>query len=160
MGDRMLSVAQKRFIKGFCTISAANDAPANDVMYRITCGGNAKREADETFSQKDYINAFSNVKKMHSVEKEMPDPCRKVLDMNIINKIYRRIFSSKVKNEALVNNNYKKHLKELISKNVCGISFVKGKSPSKPDQLVSDTTTSEILDPSIKKCMADNIDQL
>ena len=47
---------------------------------------------------------------MHFVEKEIADPCGKVLGINITNKIYRRILPSKVKNEALINNNYKKHL--------------------------------------------------
>ena len=41
MGDKMLSVAQKLSNKGFYrrlnVISAANDAPANDVMYHKTC---------------------------------------------------------------------------------------------------------------------------
>ena len=97
---------------------------------------------------------------MHFIEKEIADPCGKVLGINITNKIYRRILPSKVKNEALINNNYKKHLWELICKNVCGISFVKGKNPSKPYQLASDTTVKEILDTSIKMCTADNIDQI
>ena len=39
-------------------------------------------------------------------------------------------------------------------------TFVKSKNPSKPDQLISDSTTSEILDISIKKCTTDNIDQI
>ena len=41
MGDKMLSVVQKLSNKGFYrrlnVISAANDAPADDVMYRNTC---------------------------------------------------------------------------------------------------------------------------
>ena len=41
MGDKMLSVVQKLSNKGFYrrlnVISAANDAPAEDVMYRNTC---------------------------------------------------------------------------------------------------------------------------
>ena len=82
----------------------------------------------------------------------MADPSGKVLDMKIINEIYRRIPPSNGKNEASTNRNYKKHVKELISKNVCGISFVKSKNPSKPDQLISDSTTSETLDTSIKEC--------
>ena len=124
-------------------------------MYHNTCWVNANREADkmyETFSEKDYINALSDVETVHFVEKEMADPSGKVLDMNIINEIYRRILSLNGKNEASINRNYKKHLKELISKKVCGISFVKSKNPSRPDQLLSDRTTSEILDTSIRMC--------
>ena len=78
MGDKMLSVAQKLSNKGFYrrlnTISAANDAPASDVMYHNICWVNAKRKADkayETFSEKDYINALSDVEIVHFVEKEM-----------------------------------------------------------------------------------------
>ena len=41
MGDKMLFVAQKLSHKGFYrrlnVTSAANDAPANDVMYHSTC---------------------------------------------------------------------------------------------------------------------------
>ena len=39
-------------------------------------------------------------------------------------------------------------------------TFFKSKNPSKPDQLISDSTTSEILHTSIKECTADNIDQI
>ena len=102
-------------------------------MYHNTCWVNAKREADkkyETFSKKDCINALSDVEIVHFVEKEEADPSGKVLDVNIINEIYRTILSSKDKNEASINHNYKKHLEELISKNACRISFVKSKNPS------------------------------
>ena len=70
----MLSRAQKLSNKGFCgrlnTISAANNALANDVMYHKTCWVNAKREADKTygtFSEKDYINALSDVEIVYFV---------------------------------------------------------------------------------------------
>ena len=53
---------------------------------------------------------------MYIVDKEMAGPSGKFLDMNIINKIYLRILSSNGKNETSINRNYKKHLKELISK--------------------------------------------
>ena len=106
----MLSRAQKLSNKGFCrrlnTISAANNAPANDVMYHKTCWVNAKREADktyETFPEKDYINALSDVEIVHFVEKEMADPNGKVLDVNIINEIYCQILPSNGKNEASIN---------------------------------------------------------
>ena len=50
MGDKILSVTQKRpnkgSYKGLNTISAAYDTSANDVMYHNTCWVNAKREAD------------------------------------------------------------------------------------------------------------------
>ena len=131
-------------------------------MYHNTYWVNAKIEADktyETFSEKDY-NALSDVEVAHFVEKEMGDPNGKVKSMNISNKTYRRILSLNGKNEALINHNYKKHLKELISKNECRISFVKSKNSSKPGQFISDRTTSEILDTSIKKCIADKIDQI
>ena len=119
-------------------------------MYHNNCWVNAKREANETyetFSEKDCINARSDVEIVNFVEKEIADPSGKVL-------------SSNGKNEASINRNSKKHLKELISKNVCGISFVKSKNPSKPSQLISDSTTSEMLDTSIKECTADNIDHI
>ena len=50
MGDKILSVTQKRpnkgSYKGLNTISAAYDTSANDVMYHNTRWVNAKREAD------------------------------------------------------------------------------------------------------------------
>ena len=90
-------------------------------MYHNTFWGNAKREADktyETFSEKDCINALSDVEVVYFVEKEMVDPSGKIKNMNIINN---------GKNEALTNRNYKKHLNKLISKNACRISFRKVK---------------------------------
>ena len=132
-------------------------------MYHNIYWVNAKGETDktyETFSEKDYINALSDVEITHFGEKEMTDASGKVLDMNITNETYQCVLSLNDKNEALINHNYKKHLKELISKNVCRISFVNSKNPSKPDQLISDSTTNEILDTSIKECTADNIDQI
>ena len=38
--------------------------------------------------------------------------------------------------------------------------FFKSKNPSKPDQLIRDSTTSEILHTSIKGGTADNTDQI
>ena len=38
--------------------------------------------------------------------------------------------------------------------------FSKSKNPNKSGQLINDSTTSEMLDTSIKKCIADNIDQI
>ena len=88
MGDKMLSVAKTLSNKGLYrhlnTISAANNVPANDVTYHNSCWVNAKRDADktnETLSEKDYINALSDVEIVHFVEKEMADPSRKVLDI-------------------------------------------------------------------------------
>ena len=111
MGDKMFSL-----FRCPSAISVANDAPANDVMYHNTCWVNGKREAYktyETLSEKDFINALSDVKIVPFVEKEMADPSEKVLDMNIINKICRQIISSNGKNEALINHNCKKHLQEI-----------------------------------------------
>ena len=119
-------------------ISAADDVPANDVMYHNTCWVNAKRAADktyETFSEKDYNNVLLNVEIARFIEKEMADPSGKVLDMNTINEFYWQMLSSNGKNEASINPNYKKYLKEFISKNVCGISFVKSKNPRKQDHI-------------------------
>ena len=102
IGYKMLSVAQKVSNKGFYrrlnTISAASDAPVNDVMYHNSCWVNAKRDGDKrykTFSETDYINPLSGVEIVHFVEiVQIGDPCGKVLDMKIINKIYRQILSS------------------------------------------------------------------
>ena len=41
------------------------------------------------------FRAVSNFEIVHFIKKEMADPSRKVLYMNIINEIYRRILSSK-----------------------------------------------------------------
>ena len=147
-------LSNKGFYGSLCKISAANDATANNVIYRNTSWENAKREVDktyETFSEKGYINAVSDVEVVYFVEKEMVDPSGKVKNMNIINND---------KNEALINRNYKKHLNKLISKNACRISFVKSKNLDKSGQLINDSTTSEILDTSIKKCIADNTDEI
>ena len=114
----------------------------------------------KNFSENDYINSLLDVEIVSFAEKEMADPGRKVLDINTINEIYQQILSSNDKNEASINCNYKKHLKELISKNICGISFVKSKNPGKSDQLISDNTTSEILNISNKECTAVNRDQI
>ena len=142
MGDKMLSVAQKFSNKGVYRhlnlISAADDVPVNDVMYHNTCWVNAKRAADktyETFSEKDYYNALLNVEIARFIEKEMADPSGNVLDMNTINEFYWQMLSSNGKNEASINPNYKRYLKEFISKNVCGISFVKSKNPRKQDHI-------------------------
>ena len=62
--------------------------------------------------------------------------------------------------EALISHNYKEHVNEPISKNVCRISFVKSKTSIKLGQLINDSTTSDSLDTPIKKCIADNIDQI
>ena len=67
MGDQMLNVSQqlsnKNFYRRLNTISAANDAPANDVMYHDICWVKAKREADKgnkIVKESDYINESSD----------------------------------------------------------------------------------------------------
>ena len=49
----------------------------------------------------------------------MEDPSGKVLDMNIVNEVFRRILSSNAKNESLANDNYKKYLKDLTFLKIC-----------------------------------------
>ena len=49
----------------------------------------------------------------------MEDPSGKVLDMNIVNEVFRRILSSNAKNKSLANDNYKKYLKDLTFQKIC-----------------------------------------
>ena len=110
-------LSNKSFYRRSGAISAANDAPANDVIYHNICWINAKREADkkyETFFQKHYINAPLDVEVVYFAVRKMTDPSAKVKHMNIIYKNYRIILSSNGKSERLINHHYKKHLKQLI----------------------------------------------
>ena len=79
--------------------------------------------------------------------------------MNTLNEIYRQILSSNGKKDSLIRNDYKKHLKDIISKNISGVSFVKSKNPSKPEQVISKSFLSECLD-NVPECSADNLDKI
>ena len=162
----MLSIAQNLSNKGFYrrlnTIPAASDAPANDVLYHNACWVTAKRESEKKnvlFKEQDYINALSDIEIVHYVEKEILEPREKVLDMNTLNEIYRQILSSNGKKDSLIQNDYKKHLKDIISKNISGVSFVKSKNPSKPEQVISKSFLSECVD-NVPECSADNLDKI
>lgn len=167
MDDKMLGVSKQPSNKGFYrhlnTSSVANDVPANNVMYYDICWIKAKREADrtnETVKENDYINALSAVEIIHFVEKQMLDPSGKLLDMNVINETYQQVLSSNSKDEAFINRNYKKYLKNLIFNNITEVSFVKNKTPTKPEQLKSTRLESEIVDNSIKECTTDNMEKI
>ena len=98
MGANMLSVSEinsdKSFYRRLNSITAATDAPTNDVMYHNTCWIKAKREAEKTVEfvrEDEYVKALSDVEIIHFVEKQLLDPNGNVLDMTIINDTYKSI---------------------------------------------------------------------
>ena len=132
-------------------------------MYHNTCWIKAKREAEtnvEFVREDEYVKALSDVEIIHFVEKQLLDPSGKVLDMTILNDTYKSILHANGVSQENISSNYKKYLKDLILKNITEITFIKNKNPSKPDQLISTCTQSEVIDSSIKECTTDNMEKI
>ena len=64
-------------------------------MYHNLCWANAKYKVTTTkpklIVERDVITAISDIEIIHSIENEVLGPSHKVLDMNIVNKVYKQI---------------------------------------------------------------------
>ena len=148
--ENMLSVSKKLEDKSFfCrlnSISHAEDAVANDVLYHHICWNSAKRQAEpNSYPIDNAIKTTSDIELLSLIESFFNhDAKSKVLDMNNVNSIYRKVLleNGELQKASL---DKKKHLQTLIIKNVSDTVFIKSKNRNKPEQIITSLTQSEVI---------------
>ena len=148
-GDRMLAVASqlvdKSFFRRLNTISIANDAIANDVLYHNLCWAKEKKKVQpKTLNEpENYRKTLSEIELVKYVESYICDPSLPILDMNQVDSIYKDILIENGENAENLAKHYKRNLKELIKENIPTAVFIKSKLANKPEQIISEATNSE-----------------
>ena len=147
----MLSIFKKledkSFFRRLNSISDAEDAVANDVLYHYICWNSAKRQAEpKSYPIYNAIKATSDIEILSFIESFFNhDPKNKVLDMNNVNSIYRKILLENGEELQKASLDKKKHLKTLITENVSDIVFIKSKNHNKPEPIMTSSTQSEVI---------------
>ena len=149
-GNSMLEVSEKLSEKSFFrrlnSISTASDANANDVMYHNICWADAKKKSvPKAKPIENFTRTLSDIELIHCIETELIQQTEKVLDMNIVNSMYREILLENGESRENLAYNYKKYIKELILDNIPDIVFVKGKQKNKPEILMTNLTHAEAI---------------
>ena len=148
-GDQMLAVASqlvdKSFFRRLNTISIANDAIANDVIYHNLCWAKEKKKAQpKTLNEpENYRKALSKIELVKYIESHICDPSLPILDMNQVDSIYKDILIENGENAENLAKHYKRNLKELIKENIPTAVFIKSKLANKPQQIITEATNSE-----------------
>ena len=148
-GSLMLTVSEKLLDKSFFrrlnNITSAFDAVANDVKYHNLCWADAKKKATPKVEQaENYSRALADVEIIDFVENCLRDQSL-MLDMNKVDETYKEILTENGTDAENLSTNYKKHLKSLILENVEGAVFVKPQNRNKPEQIIADSTQSEVI---------------
>ena len=148
-GDRMLAVASqlvdKSFFRRLNTISIANDAIANDVLYHNLCWAKEKKKVQpKTLNEpENYRKTLSEIELVKYVESYICDPSLPILDMSQVDSIYKDILIENGENAENLAKHYKRNLEELIKENILTAVFIKSKLASKPEQIIFEATNSE-----------------
>ena len=147
-GDRMLAVASqlvdKSCFRRINTISIANDAIANDVLYQNLCWAKENKKVQpRTLNEPENYRKTSEIKLVKYVESYICDPSLPILDMNQVHSIYKDILIENGENAENLAKHYKRNLKELIKENIPTAAFIKSKLANKPEQIISEATNSE-----------------
>ena len=138
----MLSVSRKLEEKSFFSrlnsISHAEDAVANDVLYHHLCWNSAKRQAEpKSYPIDNAIKTTSDIELLNFIENFCNhDPKNKVLDMNNVNSIYLKILLDNGEELQKASLDKKKHLKTL-TENFSDFGFIKSKNRNKPEQIMT-----------------------
>lgn len=150
-GNSMLEVSErlpdKQFFRRLNSINTANDAIANDVMYHNICWADAKKKSKPKLKQiENFTRTLSDIELINYIETELvQQQTDRVLDMNIVNSMYREILLENGENPENLASNYKKYIKELIQDNIPDIVFVKSTQKNKPDKLMTNLTQTEAI---------------
>ena len=143
VGENMVSVSKKlegkSFFRRLNSISHTEDAVANNVLYHHLCWNSAKRQAEpKSYPIDNAIKTTSDIELLNFIESFFNhDPKNKVLDMNNVNSIYRKIYLENGEELLKASLDNKKHLKTLITENVSDIVFIKSKNRNKPGQIMT-----------------------
>ena len=128
------------------TISKADDAIANDVIYHNLCWAKAKKKAlPKSKPVESYSKTLADIELLNFIENRVFQNPDTVLDMNNVNSTYRAILIENGANPEDLSVNYKKQLKELIQENINDIVFIKTTRRNEPEQLVASETQKQAL---------------
>ena len=150
-GKDMLSVSKKvedkPFFRRLSSISHAEDAVANDVLYHHLCWNSAKRQVEpKSHTIDNAIKTTSVIELLDFIESFFShDPKNKVLDVNNANSMYRKMLLENGEELQKASLDKKKHLKTLITENVSNIVFIKSKNRIKPEQIMTSSIQSEVI---------------
>ena len=116
------------------------------MMYHHICWNSAKRQAEpKSYPIDNAIKTTSDIELLSLIESFFNhDAKSKVLDMNNVNSIYRKVLleNGELQKASL---DKKKHLQTLIIKNVSDTVFIKSKNRNKPEQIITSLTQSEVI---------------
>ena len=103
----------KSFFRRLNFINHAEDSVANDVLYHHLCWNSVKRQAEpKSYPIDNVIKTTSDIELLNFIESFFNhDPKNKVLDMNNVNSIYRKILLENGEELQKASLDGKKHLK-------------------------------------------------
>ena len=92
-----------------------------------------------------FTRTLSDIELIHYIETELIQQTERVLDMNIVNSMYREILLENGEYAENLASNYKKYIKDLIQDNIPEIVFAKSNQKNKPDKLMTNLTHAEAI---------------
>ena len=108
------------------TISKADDAIANDLIYHNLCWAKTKKkELPKSKPVETYSKNLADIELLNFIKNRIFQNPDTVLNMNYVNSTYLAILIENSANPEDLSVNYKKQLKELIRENINDIVFIK-----------------------------------
>ena len=121
-------LTDKSFSRRLNTITSAEDAVANDVLYHNQCWVIAKRKAKPKSSEpEDHLHTLSEIELINSVENYLQCGADPVLNMNKVGLVYKNILIENSMKKIDLARDYKRKLKEVIEDYVPNAVFVEKK---------------------------------
>ena len=149
-GQNMFQVSKmltdKSFFMRSNTITSAEDAVANDVLYHNQYWVIAKRKAKLKSSKpEDYVHTLSETELINFAENYLQCGTDPVLDMNKVDLVYKNILIENGMKKADLARDHKRKLKEVIEDYVPNAVFVKSKHKNKPEQNITKDIQEEVV---------------
>ena len=117
---------------------------ANDVLYHNFCWAKPRKKAvPKQKPVENYIKTLSKVEILNRIENSLVDNSTKLLDMNRLNEVHKKVLAKNGENPDNVSSKYKKQLKELVEENFPEICFVPSNQENKPEKFTTKLTQAE-----------------
>ena len=117
---------------------------ASDAIYHNLCWAKARRKAvPKQKAVENYVKTLSNVEILNRIENSLVDNSTKLLDMNKLNEVYKKVLAKNGENPDNISSKYKKQLKELVEENLPEICFVPSNQENKPEKFTTKLTQAE-----------------
>ena len=144
----MLKVSKKLVDKSFFrrmnSITNAEDAVANKVVYHDVYWVKAKREAQpKPIKVENFVETLSDIELVNLLESKFLLQKDCVMTMNDVDKIYKKILLENGVKENELSSSYKKRLKKLLQENLPNLVVVKSTQRNQSEQLLTRETQEE-----------------